>query len=189
MVVRGRHSLPFCPLRGQHCRAARFAASAAVTHGRTDTRTRGRTPYNTPLNPPGVGWVNFFYPINVIVSIRTCVPNLGSIRGSVRKNCLLSLIIDDVVRSFVRALLAGRTYGRTPTTERTSSLRTDVGLPGRTGGQTPDGRTAQCEKRSPRPNKINTTIVDTTSIDGSTAIRNTTQTVRAHCSTYTSDRK
>ena len=77
-----------------HCRSARFAASAAVTHGRTDTRTRGRTTYNTPLNPPGVGWVNFFYPINVIVSIRTCVPNLGSIRGSVRKNRLLSLIID-----------------------------------------------------------------------------------------------
>ena len=96
-VVRGRHSLPFCPLRGQHCRAARFAASAAVTHGRTDTRTRGRTTYNTPLNPPGVGWVNFFYPINVIVSIRTCVPNLGSIRGSVRKNCLLSLIIDRII--------------------------------------------------------------------------------------------
>ena len=93
VVVRGRHSLPFCPLRGQHCRAARFAASAAVTHLK-DGHTRGRTTYNTPLNPPGVGWVNFFYPINVIVSIRTCVPNLGSIRGSVRKNCLLSLIID-----------------------------------------------------------------------------------------------
>ena len=61
---------------------------------RKDGHTRGRTTYNTPLNPPGVGWVNFFYPINVIVSIRTCVPNLGSIRGSVRKNCLLSLIID-----------------------------------------------------------------------------------------------
>ena len=83
-VVRGRHSLPFCPLRGQHCRDAR-----------TDGRTHGRTTYNTPLNPPGVGWVNFFYPIKVRVSIRTCVPNLGSIRGSVRKNCLLSLIIDD----------------------------------------------------------------------------------------------
>ena len=73
-VVRGRHSLPFCPLRGQRCRDAR-----------KDGHTRGRTTYNTPLNPPGVGWVNFFYPINVIVSIRTCVPNLGSIRGSVRK--------------------------------------------------------------------------------------------------------
>ena len=84
VVVRGRHSLPFCPLRGQRCRDAR-----------KDGHTRGRTTYNTPLNPPGVGWVNFCYPINVIVSIRTCVPNLGSIRGSVRKNCLLSLIIDN----------------------------------------------------------------------------------------------
>ena len=78
-----RPALPCCPLRGQRCRDAR-----------KDGHTRGRTAYNTPLNPPGVGWVNFFYPINVIVSIRTCVPNLGSIRGSVRKNCLLSLIID-----------------------------------------------------------------------------------------------
>ena len=79
VVVRGHHSLPFCPLRGQHCR---------------DARTDGHTTYNTPINPPGVGWVNFFYPIKVRVSIRTCVPNFGSIRGSVRKNCLLSLIID-----------------------------------------------------------------------------------------------
>ena len=78
-----RPALPCCPLRGQRCRDAR-----------KDGHTRGRTTYNTPLNPPGVGWVNFFYPINVIVSICTCVPNLGSIRGSVRKNCLLSLIID-----------------------------------------------------------------------------------------------
>ena len=80
-----RPALPCCPLRGQRCRDAR-----------KDGHTRGRTTYNTPLNPPGVGWVNFFYPINVIVSIRTCVPNLGSIRGSVRKNCLLSLIIDSM---------------------------------------------------------------------------------------------
>ena len=85
-----------------HCRSARFAASTSRpalpwrTEGRTHT---GRTTYNTPLNPPGVGWVNFFYPINVIVSIRTCVPNLGSIRGSVRKNCLLSLIIDVIVNT------------------------------------------------------------------------------------------
>ena len=95
MVVRG----PSCVVvRGSarscvvvtHCRSARFAASTAVTHG----RTHGRTTYNTPLNPPGVGCVNFFYPIKVRVSIRTCVPNLGSIRGSVRKNCLLSLIIE-----------------------------------------------------------------------------------------------
>ena len=78
-----RPALPCCPLRGQRYRDAR-----------KDGHTRGRTTYNTPLNPPGVGWVNFFYPIKVIVSIRTCVPNLGSIRGSVRKNCLLSLIID-----------------------------------------------------------------------------------------------
>ena len=85
-----RPALPCCPLRGQRCRDAR-----------KDGPTRGRTTYNTPLNPPGVGWVNFFYPINVIVSIRTCVPNLGSIRGSVRKNCLLSLIIDSFVFQFI----------------------------------------------------------------------------------------
>ena len=36
-VVRGRAVVPFCPLRGQHCRAARFAASTAVT--RTNERT------------------------------------------------------------------------------------------------------------------------------------------------------
>ena len=83
MVVRGR---TWSCVVVTHCRSARFAASIAVTHGRTT--------YNTPLNPPGVGWVNFFYPIKVRVSIRTCVPNVGSIRGSVRKNCLLSLIID-----------------------------------------------------------------------------------------------
>ena len=78
---------------------------------------------------------------------------------------------DDVVRSFV----LGESDVRTDADGRTASVRTavrpDVGLLGRTGGQTPDGRTAQCEKRSPRPNKINTTIVDTTSIDGSTALR------------------
>ena len=88
-VVRGRHSLPFCPLRGQRCRAARFAANAAVTHGRTDTHGDGQH-----IIPPWGGVGQFCYPINVIVSIRTCVPNLGSFRGSVRKNCLLSLIID-----------------------------------------------------------------------------------------------
>ena len=35
--------VPFCPLRGQHCRG-----------------TNERTTSNNPLNPPGVGWVNFF---------------------------------------------------------------------------------------------------------------------------------
>ena len=43
---------------------------------------------NNPLNPPGVGWVNFFYPIKVRVSMGTCVPNLGAIRRPVRKICL-----------------------------------------------------------------------------------------------------
>ena len=85
-----------------HCRAARFAASTAVTHGHTES---GRTTYNTPLNPHGVGWVNLFYPIKVRVSIRTCVPNLGSIRGSVRKNCLLSLIIDCVFAQATKMLV------------------------------------------------------------------------------------
>ena len=103
VVVRGSVRRPCVVVRGRtwscvvvtHCRSARFAARTAVLPWRTEGRTHvGRTTYNTPLNPPGVGWVNFFYPINVIVSIRTCVPNLGSIRGSVRKNCLLSLIID-----------------------------------------------------------------------------------------------
>ena len=53
-----RPALPCCPLRGQRCRDAR-----------KDGHTRdGQHNYNTPLNPPGVGWVKFFYPINVIVS-------------------------------------------------------------------------------------------------------------------------
>ena len=95
-------------VRGPSCVVVRGSAWSSLTavlpasrpalsccrDARKDGHTRGRTTYNTPLNPPGVGWVNFCYPINVIVSIRTCVPNLGSIRGSVRKNCLLSLIID-----------------------------------------------------------------------------------------------
>ena len=88
-VVRGRAVVPFCPLRGQHCRAARFAASTAVT--RTNEGTNERTTYNNPLNPPGVGWVNFFYPIKVRVSMGTCVPNLGAIRRPVRKICLSNL--------------------------------------------------------------------------------------------------
>ena len=60
-VVRGRAvlpasrpALPCCPLRGQHCHAARFVASTAVT--RTNERRKERTTYNNPLNPPGVGW-------------------------------------------------------------------------------------------------------------------------------------
>ena len=72
-VVRGRAVVPFCPLCGQHCRAARFAASTAVT--RMNEGTNERTTSNNPLNPPGVGWVNFFYPIKVRVSMGTCVPN------------------------------------------------------------------------------------------------------------------
>ena len=84
-VVRGRAVVPFCPLRGQHCRAAHFAASTAVT------RTNERTTYNNPLNTPAVGWVNFFHPIKVRVSMGTCVPNLGAIRRPVRKFCLSNL--------------------------------------------------------------------------------------------------
>ena len=95
VVVHGRSCVvvPFCPLRGQHgsqhCRAARFAASTAVT--RTKEGTNERTTYNNPLNPPGVGWVNFFYPIKVRVSMGTCVPNLRAIRRPVRKFCLSNL--------------------------------------------------------------------------------------------------
>ena len=63
LVGRGRSCVvvPFCPLRGQHCRAARFAAGQ---HCRDTNEGRNeRTTYNNPLNPPGVGWVKFFYPI------------------------------------------------------------------------------------------------------------------------------
>ena len=42
-VVRGHAVVPFCPLRGQHCRG-----------------TNERTTSNNPLKPPGVGWVNLF---------------------------------------------------------------------------------------------------------------------------------
>ena len=52
-VVHGRAwscvVVPFCPLRGQHCRAARFVASTAVA------RTNERTTSNNPLNPLGWG--------------------------------------------------------------------------------------------------------------------------------------
>ena len=76
VVIRARSCVvvPFCPLRGQHCRG-----------------TNERTTSNNPLNPPGVGWVNFFYPIKVRVSMGTCVPNLGPIRRPVRKFCLSNL--------------------------------------------------------------------------------------------------
>ena len=84
VVVRGRSCavVPFCPLRGQHCRD---------TNERRKERTNERTTYNNPLNPPGVGWVNFCYPIKVRVSMGTCVPNLGAIRRPVRKFCLSNL--------------------------------------------------------------------------------------------------
>ena len=53
---RARSVVPFCPLRGQHCRD---------TNERTKEGTNERTTYNNPLNPPGVGWVKFVYPIKV----------------------------------------------------------------------------------------------------------------------------
>ena len=87
-VVRGR-ARSAVRGRARSCRSARFAASTAVT--RTNERTNERTTYNNPLNPPGVGWVNFFYPIKVRVSMGTCVPNLGAIRRPVRKFCLSNL--------------------------------------------------------------------------------------------------
>ena len=79
VVVRGRSCavVPFCPLRGQHCRD--------TNEGTNEQHI------NNPLNPPGVGWVNFFYPIKVRVSMGTCVPNLGAIRRPVRKFCLSNL--------------------------------------------------------------------------------------------------
>ena len=79
-VMRGRSCVvvPFCPLRGQHCRD-------------TNERRKERTTYNNPLNPPGVGWVNFFYPIKVRISMGTCVPNFGAIRRPVRKKILSNL--------------------------------------------------------------------------------------------------
>ena len=40
--------------------------------------------------------VHFFNVFKVRVSIRTCVPNLGSIRGPVRK-CCLSILIEPFV--------------------------------------------------------------------------------------------
>ena len=73
-VVRGRVVMPFYPLRGPYCRG-----------------TNERTTSNNPLNPPGVGWVNLFYFFKVRVSIRTCVPNLGSFRRPYRKFCLSNL--------------------------------------------------------------------------------------------------
>ena len=80
VVGRGRSCVvvPFCPLRGQHCRD-------------TNEGTNERTTYNNPLNPPGVVWVKFCYPIKVRVSMGTCVPNLGAIRRPVRKFCLSNL--------------------------------------------------------------------------------------------------
>ena len=83
-VVRGRS----CAV-ARSCGRARFAASTAVT--RTNEGTNERTTSNNPLNPPGVGWVNFCYPIKVRVSMGTCVPNLGAIRRPVRKFCLSNL--------------------------------------------------------------------------------------------------
>ena len=72
------------------------ARSCAVVRGRDtkerrNERTNERTTYNNPLNPPGVGRVNFCYPIKVRVSMGTCVPNLGAIRRPVRKICLSNL--------------------------------------------------------------------------------------------------
>ena len=83
-------------VRGRSCRSARFAAStarfaASTAVTRTKEGTNERTTSNNPLNPPGVGWVNFFYPIKVRVSMGTCVPNLGAIRRPVRKFCLSNL--------------------------------------------------------------------------------------------------
>ena len=74
VVVRGRACVVG---RAWSCRSARFTASTAVI--------RTNEQHNNPLNPTGVGWVNFFYFFKVRVSIRTCVPNLGSFRRPCQK--------------------------------------------------------------------------------------------------------
>ena len=60
VVVRGRARscvvVPFCPLRGQHCRD--------TNEGRNERTNERTTSSNNPLNPPGVGWVKNCYPIN-----------------------------------------------------------------------------------------------------------------------------
>ena len=78
VVVRGRAVLP-------------ASRPALPWHERMNGRTDERTTSNNPLNPPGVGWVNFFNFFKVRVSIRTCVPNLGSFRRPYRKFCLSNL--------------------------------------------------------------------------------------------------
>ena len=93
VVVCGRSCV-----RGRSCVAVR-GRSCVVVHGRScvvvpasrPPRPNERTTSNNPLNPPGVGCVNFVYLFKVIVSIRTCVPNLGSFRRPYRKCCLSNL--------------------------------------------------------------------------------------------------
>ena len=99
-VVRGRaRSCAVVRGRARSCvvvRGRAWSSLTAVLPFCTDGRTHGHTDgqHIIPPKPLWGGVGQFFYHIKVRVSIRTCVPNVGSIRGSVRKNCLLSLIID-----------------------------------------------------------------------------------------------
>ena len=90
-VMRGRaRSCAVSRTRSRACvggRARSVVRAWSVIRGRTNERTTS----NNPLNPPGVGWVNLFYLFKVRVSIRICVPNLGSFRRPYRKWCLSNL--------------------------------------------------------------------------------------------------
>ena len=101
-------------MRGRSCVVGRAwsvvrgrAWSCVVVRGRSCAvvaRTNERTTYNNPLNPPGVGWVNLFYFFKVRVSIRTCVPNLGSFRRPYRKICLSSrfyLLVENIRKEYL----------------------------------------------------------------------------------------
>ena len=87
-VVRARSFM-----RGRSCVVVR-GRSCVVVRGRAVLpASRPALPWHertTSNNPPGVGWVNFFV-FKVRVSIRTCVPNLGSFRRPCRKFCLSNL--------------------------------------------------------------------------------------------------
>ena len=84
MVMRGR--APSRPTEHYVLPASRPITAHRLVY--TAARTNERTTSNNPLNPPGVGWVNFCYPIKVRVSMGICVPNLSVIRRPVRKSVL-----------------------------------------------------------------------------------------------------
>ena len=85
MVVRGRACVVG---HSWSCAVGRAILPASRPALPWHERTNERTTSNNPLNPPGVGWVNYFYLFKVRVSIRTCVPNLGSFRRPYRQKIL-----------------------------------------------------------------------------------------------------